>query len=49
MTRRSTTRTVRCVRSLLGSRLTVDSDILALIPEGNPRVDGFKRAVADFA
>jgi hypothetical protein len=32
----------------LGSRLTVDSDILSLIPAGNPRVDSFKRAVADF-
>lgn len=32
----------------LGSRLTVDSDILALIPEGNRQVDSFKEAVADF-
>ncbi len=32
----------------LGSRLTVDSDILALIPAGNPRVDSFKEAVAEF-
>jgi predicted RND superfamily exporter protein len=32
----------------LGSRLSVDSDILSLIPEGNPRVDAFKEAVVDF-
>jgi len=32
----------------LGSRLTLESDILALIPAGNPRVDAFKRTVADF-
>ena len=32
----------------LGSRLTVDSDILALIPAGNPQVDAFKRATAEF-
>ena len=34
--------------SWLGSRLSIDSDILELIPEGNPQVDGFKRAVSDF-
>ncbi|MCK5365627.1 MAG: MMPL family transporter, partial [Gammaproteobacteria bacterium] len=32
----------------LGSRLSVDSDILAMIPAGNPQVDGFKEAVSDF-
>jgi predicted RND superfamily exporter protein len=32
----------------LGSRLSVDSDILALIPAGNRQVDSFKDAVADF-
>jgi predicted RND superfamily exporter protein len=32
----------------LGSKLTIESDILELIPEGNPQVDGFKRAVEDF-
>jgi len=34
--------------AFLGSRLTVDSDILALIPAGNKQVDDFKDAVADF-
>ncbi len=32
----------------LGSRLEVDSDILSLIPAGNPQVDTFKAAVSDF-
>lgn len=32
----------------LGSRLTIDSDILSMVPEGNPQVDGFKKAVAEF-
>ena len=32
----------------LGSRLELDSDILALIPEGNRRVDAFKSAVSEF-
>ena len=32
----------------LGSRLTIDSDILGLIPEGNRQVDGFKAAVSEF-
>jgi len=32
----------------LGSRLSIDSDILELIPEGNPQVDSFKEAVAEF-
>ncbi len=34
--------------SWLGSRLSIDSDILGLIPAGNPQVDSFKDAVADF-
>jgi predicted RND superfamily exporter protein len=34
--------------AVLGSRLTVDSDILALIPAGNRQVDDFKEAVAEF-
>lgn len=34
--------------SWLGSRLSIDSDILGLIPAGNPQVDSFKEAVADF-
>jgi len=34
--------------SWLGSRLSVDSDILELIPAGNQQVDAFKQAVADF-
>jgi predicted RND superfamily exporter protein len=32
----------------LGSHLSIDSDILELIPEGNPQVDSFKKAVAEF-
>lgn len=32
----------------LGSRLALESDILALIPKGNPQVDTFKQAVSDF-
>ena len=32
----------------LGSRLSLESDILSLIPAGNPQVDGFKRATSDF-
>jgi predicted RND superfamily exporter protein len=39
---------VAAVGSFLGSRLTVDSDILALIPPGNQQVDSFKEAVTDF-
>jgi predicted RND superfamily exporter protein len=34
--------------AFLGSRLSVDSDILALIPAGNRHVDNFKDAVTDF-
>ena len=34
--------------SVLGSRLKIESDILALIPEGNRQVDKFKEAVEDF-
>ena len=30
--------------SVLGSRLKIESDILALIPEGNRQVDKFKEA-----
>lgn len=32
----------------LGTRLTIDSDILSMVPAGNRQVDGFKKAVADF-
>lgn len=32
----------------LGTRLSIESDILALIPAGNERVDRFKEAVTDF-
>jgi len=39
---------VSATGAFLGSRLTVDSDILALIPAGNKQVDDFKDAVADF-
>jgi predicted RND superfamily exporter protein len=34
--------------AVLGSRLSIESDILALIPEGNRQVDTFKEAVEDF-
>ena len=36
------------VGSFLGTQLELDSDILALIPEGNRQVDGFKAAVSEF-
>jgi len=36
------------VGSWLGSRLRIDSDILDLIPPGNPRVDAFKDAASRF-
>jgi predicted RND superfamily exporter protein len=32
----------------LGSRLEIESDILDLVPRGNPRIDDFKRAAAEF-
>ena len=34
--------------TMLGTQLRIESDILALIPEGNRQVDGFKKAVAEF-
>lgn len=33
---------------LLRTRIEFQSDLLALMPRGNPRVDGFRQALADF-
>jgi len=33
---------------VLGSKLKLESNILALIPEGNPKVDTFKEALSEF-
>ena len=32
----------------LGSKLRLDSDILHLVPQGNPQVDTFRQALSDF-
>jgi predicted RND superfamily exporter protein len=36
------------VSSFLGSRLAMQSDVLELIPKGNPKVDTFRDALRDF-
>src|SRR3970040_1648988 len=39
---------VVCVAGLLGSRITLDTDILALVPRGDRAVDAFKTSLQEF-